>query len=516
MHSTRICLGALMCAGVALVASGRSATRDAQRAAGPQSLVGNWRFNEKESEDPRLKFSRHRDTRPDETEPTRERWPRSDRPREQPVEKRAATGPREFLDSPRTLTIAISGSELTLASSFIGGEIKIVRLVVDGSEQKESGVTRVARWEGTSLVVESTLDAGGQMSTRYNALSGRKIEVYSRFLDQDGLPMTLRRVFDAADARAGPVPQPMASTGASQEVPTFDVTTELVYVRFHIERKGGPTDSLDKDQIRVLEDGRPQTIALLETPSTRERSIPPEVVLALDVSSSVMDAGLLDEALVRDVFFAGLGEETTLGLCAFGGELRCLVPPTRDIQALLDGLGEAMLFGRQTRNQGTRLYASVAEICNKAREGGKAQRALVIFSDGLDNRGGKVQEALQVAADTDMRVYAVKLSQAFRDTGVNLRAGGLGAAPNRALYDYKKFDLDRLASETGGRAYEPGSLDKKSVTGILRSIATEIKTEYIVGYQPDGGATGRKRQVKVELVDRSLGSVRGGERTLVR
>ena len=429
----------------------------------------------------------------------------------------------------------MNGSDLTLASSFISGETRTVRLVVDGSEQRESGATRVAKWEGTSLVVESTLDAGGQTITRYNPLSGRKIEVYSRFLDKDGVPMTLRRVFDAAGASgppqepqgaqarhaeisagAGPVPPPIASTGASQEVPTFDVTTELVYVRFHIERKGGPTDSLDKDQIRVLEDGRPQTIALLETPSTRERSILPKVVLALDVSSSVMDAGLLDEALVRDVFFAGLGEETTVGLCAFGGELRCLVPPTRDIQALLDGLGEAMLFGRRTRNQGTRLYASVADICNKATEGGRAQRALVIFSDGLDNRGGKLQEALQVAADTDMRVYAVKLSQAFRDTGVNLRAGGLGGAPNRALYDYKKFDLDRLASETGGRAYEPGSLDKKSVTGILRSIATEIKTEYIVGYQPDGAATGRKRQVKVELVDRSLGSVRGGERTLVR
>jgi hypothetical protein len=49
----------------------------------------------------------------------------------------------------------------------------------------------------------------------------------------------------------------------AQQVPTFPVTTELVYVRFHVERKGGYLDSLRPDQIRVLEDGRPQTVALL-------------------------------------------------------------------------------------------------------------------------------------------------------------------------------------------------------------------------------------------------------------
>src|SRR5688500_5093754 len=74
------------------------------------------------------------------------------------------------------------------------------------------------------------------------------------------------------------------------DVPTFGVETELVYVRFHVERKGAYVEELRRDQVRVLEDGRPQTIALLETPSTRERTIPPEVTIALDVSSSVVDA----------------------------------------------------------------------------------------------------------------------------------------------------------------------------------------------------------------------------------
>jgi VWFA-related protein len=302
----------------------------------------------------------------------------------------------------------------------------------------------------------------------------------------------------------------------ARDVPTFGVSTELVYVRFHVEKKGRYVDGLRPDQVRVFEDGRPQRIALLETPSTRERTIPPQVTLALDVSSSVIDAGLLDETLLKEAFFAGLSEQTSVGLCAFGGTLRCLTPPTRSVEALMDGFRQAVDFSRQTRREGTRLYASAAEIFRMKPEGEKAQRAVVIFSDGLDNRGGKVTEAIQAAAESDVAVYAVKLSQAFQDTAPARVRGGFGGAPNRAMYDYKKFDLDRLAEETGGQAYEPGTLDQKALADILRSIATEVTMENVLGYEPEGPATGRKRKIKVELVDKSIGSIKDGERTLVR
>jgi VWFA-related protein len=298
------------------------------------------------------------------------------------------------------------------------------------------------------------------------------------------------------------------------DVPSFGVSSELVYVRFHVEKKGGYVGTLTKDQLRVLEDGRPQEIALLETPSTRERTVPPEVTLLLDVSGSVMDAKLLDETLVKEVLFASLGEQARVGLCAFGGTLRCLRPPTRDADDLLEGFREAIEFGWEGRRSGTRLYASVADVCKQAAERGKAQRALVIFSDGIDNQQGDVDEAVRVAAENDVRIYAVKLSQAFRENP--LAGGRFGGPPNRAMYDYKKLRLDDLAAQTGGRAYEPRTLDGKSLAKILREIGTEISMENVVGYPPPDAAAGRKRKIKVELVDKSLGSIRDGERTLVR
>ena len=112
-----------------------------------------------------------------------------------------------------------------------------------------------------------------------------------------------------------------------------------------------------------------------------------------------------------------------------------------------------------------------------------------------------------------MRVYTVMLSQAFQDTA---RGPLLGGPPNRAMYDYKKFDLVNVAEQTGGRSYEPGSLDSESLARILRQIATEITMENVVGYVPEAGASPRKRSVKVELVDKSLGKIRDGERSFVR
>ena len=317
----------------------------------------------------------------------------------------------------------------------------------------------------------------------------------------------------AAALAAGALTTAAQSPDKRDAIPTFGTSTELVYVRFHVEKKGGYLDALKPDQIRVLEDGRPQKIALLETPSTRERTLPPEVTLALDVSSSVMDERLLDETLVKDVLLATLGDQARVGLCAFGGELRCLRPPTRDADALLDGFQEALHFAVEQRREGTRLYASLAELSRRPPEGERAQRALIVFSDGLDNRGGKVGEAIQAAAEGDVRVYSVLLSQAFQTSSRN---AGFRGVPNRTMYDYKKFELSRLAEESGGRAFEPGTVDPKSLAKILSTIATEISMENVVGYQPEGAATGRRRHVKVELADKSLGSIKDGERTLVR
>jgi len=299
-----------------------------------------------------------------------------------------------------------------------------------------------------------------------------------------------------------------------QEVPTFGASTELVYVRFHIEKKGEYVSDVSPAQIEVLEDGKKQEIALLETPATRVRTVPPEVTLALDVSSSVMDERLLDEAMVRDVLFASLSAQARVGLCAFGGELVCPTPPTADADAVLDGFRRAIRFGIETRRSGTRLYDSISEIAGQSKPGEHAQRAIVVFSDGLDTRDGDVGAAIRATRENDVRVYSLTLAQAFQATGRTVPA--FSGPGNRAMFDYKKLDLARLAEESGGRNWAPGTLDGETLARILREIGREITMEIVVGYQPPGAPDGREHEVKVRLVDRSLGKIRGGKRKIVR
>ena len=300
------------------------------------------------------------------------------------------------------------------------------------------------------------------------------------------------------------------------QVPTFPSEAQLVYVRFHIERKGGFVTDVAKEQLRVLEDGRPQKVVVLETPGG-DRAIRPEVTLVLDVSSSVMDDRLLDQALVRQVLMGGLGAGATVGLCAFGGKLECFAEPTTDAARILEAFSQALAFGTETRHSGTRLYESVADIAKQAAaRGGRAQRAMILFTDALDTKGGKIDQAIDAAVAADVRVYAIKVSQAFQDNAPGRGGFSRGGGTGRVMYYYKKLELDALLDETGGRSFEPGSLDDESLAKILREIASEISREIVVGYEPQGPPTGKKRKVKVELADKSLGKIPDGERTIVR
>jgi len=307
-----------------------------------------------------------------------------------------------------------------------------------------------------------------------------------------------------------------AAPQTAAQVPTFPSETQLVYVRFHVERKGAFVSEVAKEQLRVLEDGRPQPIKVLETPGS-DRAIRPEVTLVLDVSGSVMDDRLLDQVLVRQVLMGGLGTGATVGLCAFGGTLECFAEPTTDAAVILEAFSRALAFGTETRRSGTRLYESVTDVAKQAAaRGGRAQRAMILFTDALDNKGGKIDQAIDAAVAADVRVYAIKVSQAFQDNAPGRGGFSRGGGSGRVMYDYKKLELDALPDETGGRSFEPGTLDDESLAKILREIAAEISREIVVGYEPQGPPTGKKRKVKVELADKSLGKIPDGERTIVR
>lgn len=175
------------------------------------SLAGRWQLNEKESESPQTKLRARQpgeDPRGEGREGERQpgggwgRYPRgaaqpsAPRPSASPEPLKAPPGLDEFLDAPKTLTIAVSDTELTLDD----GKGAPLELPLDGIERARGRLKRAAHWEGAaSLVVETTNAEGVQLLTRYNLMLGqRRLEVYSRLAAKDGTAVTLRRVYDPA------------------------------------------------------------------------------------------------------------------------------------------------------------------------------------------------------------------------------------------------------------------------------------------------------------------------------
>jgi Ca-activated chloride channel family protein len=62
--------------------------------------------------------------------------------------------------------------------------------------------------------------------------------------------------------------------------------------------------------------------------------------------------------------------------------------------------------------------------------------------------------------------------------------------------------LDRLAKETGGRAFYPTSLSE--LPDIAREITKDMRTQYVIGYVPSNPARpGEFRPVRVQVADAS-------------
>ncbi len=338
-------------------------------------------------------------------------------------------------------------------------------------------------------------------------------------------------------AATKPPPEPVADPGF-----VIRTETQLVLVPFQAVRKSQFVPDLRKEDIQILEDGKPQRIAVFEAPSGPEkqaRAIPVEVILLLDVSLSVMNKDLLDPVLIKETFFDELGGNVTVAVYGFAQKWRRFCGPTNDPARLEKALME--VYGYQAL--GTRLYEAIIATCrDAAKSGGNVNRLMVVFSDGFSTTKALPKKAVEAARRYGITLYPVILGHDRLAQRAGGGGGGMGGGRMRNVWGGRKlpgiggpggfetrqsqvhaqeFQMAQFAAlgeQTGGRSFDPPEVNSLMIRAILNAVVTQVRNQYVAGYYPSGEAGKKKpRKVEVKLAKnaRRKAKIQGGRRLVV-
>ena len=244
-----------------------------------------------------------------------------------------------------------------------------------------------------------------------------------------------------------------------------------------LDRRGRPVPGLEARDFTVAEDGVRQEIARFE----RVTDLPIHAAVVLDVSAS-MESSLGQATDAALVFLqSAVRPKDRAALITFNDRPHLAVKFTKDVDALAGGLAGLKA------ERGTSLYDTIIFSLFYF-NGVKGQRAILLLSDGKDegSRFG-YEEALDSARRAGVAIYPI----------------GLGE-------ELEKRKLEKLAEETGGRAFF--LKDVSELAGIYAAIQEELRSKYLIAYQSTntgGGDQFRAVDLKVSRPGAEAKTVRG-------
>ena len=276
----------------------------------------------------------------------------------------------------------------------------------------------------------------------------------------------------AAQAPATPHEAPVSSFQA-------EVSVGLVLVPVVVRSGGGYAKNLDKDDFRLLVEGKPVAIENFE----RRSDAPASVVLLQDLSGSMASGGKLEASrdVVRYFLDRSLpGDEFSIATFA-GDELQVEVPFTSDLGALRESSDRWEAYGT------TALHDAVALMPEISLEGRNPKRFAVLVTDGVDNASRvSPEQARAIVQAAQLPTYVLGMG-----SGNPYEV----SAEGKKVYRYADV-LSLLAAVTGGRYY---SISRpEDLQPALASILDDVRHQYVLGFSTGEGAT-RFRSLRVEV-----------------
>ena len=291
-----------------------------------------------------------------------------------------------------------------------------------------------------------------------------------------------------------PPPDPNAAEITEGERLTIDTELVTLHVRV-IDRNNHPINNIRKDDFKVLEDNVPQPIF-----SFTEEEVPVIYGLAVDTSGSLRPQfEQVINASKTIINSNKKGDETFLERFISSDKIETIQDFTANKDSLMDGLDTLYIEGGQTAViDGVYLAAEHVADYKKGPEDDRRRRALIVVTDGED-RASYYPEAqlFQRLREEDVQIYVIGfVNELDADKGL-IRKSPRDKAVNL---------INRLASETGGRAFFPQSIAE--LPQIANEIVRDLRTQYVISYDPTNKAhDGSFRAIKV-LVTQPTGTDR--------
>ncbi|HLM57118.1 MAG TPA: VWA domain-containing protein [Pyrinomonadaceae bacterium] len=271
------------------------------------------------------------------------------------------------------------------------------------------------------------------------------------------------------------------------------VRIESNEIKLHVrvvDRNNRPINDVRQDEFRVFENGQPQTI----TSFTREE-VPITYGLVVDNSGSLrFQINQVIEAAKTIVESNRPGDETFVIRFVGSEQIELKQDFTADRQAVFDALDDMFVEGGQTAIvDATFLAASHASEHKRGdplRD--KRRRAVILVTDGEDRSSHyKTEQLFEALKEQDVQIFVIGFVNELE------KERGLITKSKRQ----KAVDLlDRMAKETGGRAFYPTSLSE--LQGIAEQITKDMRTQFVLSYQPtDKARAGEFRPVRVAVAD---------------
>jgi len=266
------------------------------------------------------------------------------------------------------------------------------------------------------------------------------------------------------------------NAGTSQRAPSSTVKVDVDVVRVNAtvtDIQNRVITGLDKEHFKVWEDKIAQSI---ESFSTEDE--PVSLGIVFDVSGSMKDK--ISTARDAAVTFLKTGNpEDEYFLEVFSNRPQVAEDFTSDISKLQNKL----VF--QNTNGMTAMYDAVYLSMVKLKEGTNSKKALLLITDGEDNRSRYTfANVRDYVKEQDVQVYAIGIVSDFNS---QLGSGRTG----RAL-------IEELSDLTGGHAFFPDSV--YDLEDICTKIAVELKNQYVLTYRSTNAVKdGKWRKIRVQV-----------------